>query len=111
MKGIEISHNNRTTTIGIENGLLIVHINCIDTKNKKDVFIYSSSTDFETKTQNTWHEFTPISIGEVFEIKIVDIREIDSPVKTVYDRTIIHPISKLEQFYKLESLLKEKNMI
>lgn len=43
MKGIEISHNNKTTTIGTENGLLIVHIDSVNTSDRKDAFIYSSS--------------------------------------------------------------------
>ncbi len=111
MKGIEFIHNDKTLTIGTEDGLLTLHIDSVDVKDRKGAFIYAAIVEYDTKTRNIWHQYTPVTVGDSIEIRMIDTQKMDSPVKSVYDNKITRPVSKLESFYRLESLLKEKGLI
>ena len=110
MKGFEIIHNGKKTTIGVENGLSVIHIDTVDVAGRKDAYLYSCHVNRETKTKDVWHN-TPISVGDEIEIKMVEIEQADTPIKSISDYTISQPVSKLERFHELETLLKKKGLL
>lgn len=108
MKGIRLNYKDNQLNICVEKELFTIRIdNVVD----KCTFMHVGSVDYDTHKRNIWHEFTPIDLGDVFEIGLTDIQEADPPAKSMYDTNIKRPISKLEGFYKLESLLKEKGLL
>lgn len=111
MKGFEIIHHNRTTIAGTDNGLLVININTVNTNFRKDAFIHSYSVEYDTLESKIWHDFTRVEVGDTFKIEVEDIKETDTPTKILKDPNIVRPISKLEEFYKLDSLLKEKGLL
>ncbi|MBQ8282180.1 MAG: hypothetical protein IJZ01_01210 [Paraprevotella sp.] len=111
MKSIEIIHKHKKTIIEAENGLVVLHLNHINLNNRIDSWIYSSLIEYESKNRKIWNNFTPIYEGDKFSIKLGDAKEIDRPLIENHDNHIKQPKSKLQQFYELESYLKEKGLL
>lgn len=111
MIGIEITHTDKKSIVGEDEGLIIIHIDSVNINNRKDTFIHSQSVNYDTNERKIWHEISPVSLGDVIEIKVTDTNNVDHPIKIVHENNIQSPISKLEEFYKIESLLKEKGLL
>ncbi len=107
MKGFEITCNRCNTTMVVKEGLLTIHINDVNGK----AFIYVGSVEYDEQKRNVWYNSVPIKSGDKIEIKMVETDNISEPETNVTDKRIKRPISKLEAFYQLEALLKEKGLL
>ena len=58
-----------------------------------------------------WFDFSPIFIGEKFEIKVTEIDAISDPNVMIVDKNIKRPKTKLEFFRELEDNLKKQGLI
>ena len=52
----------------------------------------------------------PIELGDTFEFEVVETDQMTEPVETK-KKDVERPISRLEQFYQLESLIKERGVL
>ncbi|MBE6307764.1 MAG: hypothetical protein E7087_00430 [Bacteroidales bacterium] len=111
MNGIEIIYNNKRTLIGVKNGQTIVHINSINSNNKKGAFLYSASIDYDNKIRHIGHKYNLIEKGDIIKIRLVNIKDTTTPIESVYDNNITPLPSKLEMFYALETSLKSKGLL
>ncbi|MBQ8269775.1 MAG: hypothetical protein IJZ22_01025 [Bacteroidaceae bacterium] len=111
MNGIEIIYNNKRTLIGVKNGQTIVHINSINSNNENGAILYSASIDYDNKVRHIWHKYNKIKKGDILKIRLVNIKEITTPIESVYDNNITPLPSKLEIFYALEASLKSKGLL
>lgn len=107
MKGFEITYNGLNNKVAVNEGLLTIHINNIN----EQAFIYAGSVEYDEQRRNIWYNFVPIKPGDKIEIKMVETDNISEPETKVTDKSIKRPISKLEAFYRVEALLKEKGLL
>lgn len=107
MNGFKITYNGKPINVSVEDGLLIIHIDKVN----EQAFFCVGSVEYNTQYRNIWHDFTPLELGDTVEICMTDIENISPPIRTIFEDNIVQPISKLEGFYKLEALLKEKGLL
>ncbi len=107
MKGFEIDYNGKLTYMAVEDGLFHIEIHH---RNNKGNF-YAGGVEYGKQTKIAWYNYTPMSIGDRFEIKFVEIDHISEPVECVHDKTIKRPISRLDMYLGLEQYLKSKGLL
>jgi hypothetical protein len=107
MKGFEIRHNDKTTKVAVEDGMVMIHL----FDNNADSRIYVGGVDYEKRERIVWCNLSPMEIGDKFEIKFVEIDDTSMPVKIEEDENIKRPKTKLEFFRELEAKLKQEGLI
>lgn len=107
MEGFEITYNGQSTSIELDELTTILINHVVD----RDSFIHVENVNYTTKEQKIWYEFTPLQLGDRFKITFLNINKSDTPQKRMHKPTMKCPISDIERFYQLESLLKEKGLL
>jgi hypothetical protein len=107
MKGFEIRHNDKTTKTGVKDGMIAIHL----FDNSGDSRIYAEGVDYEKHKRYVWYDWSPIKIGDQFEVKVVETDDISIPVKIIEDKNIKRPMSKLAFFREFEAKLKQEGLI
>jgi hypothetical protein len=108
MKGFEVYVNGEVTKVPVhDDGLTLIDIFHKD----DDSRIHIERIDYTECQRIVWHDYSPINIGDRFEIKVTEIDEPSTSAKTIMDKNIKRPITKLEYFRILETELKEQGLI
>ncbi len=66
MRGIEVKFNQERKTVGVESGMLTIHI--LD--NNGDSRIYIGAVDYEKQKELLWCDWIPIKPGDKFSAKL-----------------------------------------
>lgn len=106
MKGFEISYKGNITYAAVKGGLLVVHASCLRGTGN----LYIGGVDYENQTKVIWYDNVCLNIGDQIDIKFTDITNISDP-KSIPDKSIKPPLSKLEMFHILEQYLKNKGLL
>lgn len=115
MKGFEVCYNKKTTKVAVKDGMITIHVFnnngdspvLTDGDSRLDVW----GVDYEKYERYVWNDSSPINVGDRFEIKVTEINVPSVPAKTIEDKTIKRPKTKLEFFRKLEAELKKQGLI
>lgn len=107
MKGLKINYKGENTIAAVKDGdLLVVDIHDV----RGEAFFYVDSVDYEEQLGRVWYPIVPIELGDTLEFEVVETDQMTEPVEPE-KKEIKRPISKLEQFYQLESLIKERGLL
>lgn len=107
MSAIQIKYKTTAETIGVEHGLITIHI----TSNDNSATLYAGTTDTDNKRRNTWYKDVALSKDDEIYIEIVETDNLTEPEESVCDTSIRPQLSKLEQFRLLEAALKKEGLI
>lgn len=107
MKGFEISYNDDTAYVAIEDGLLMINVYNL----RGEGNLYVGGVDYQKQTKLSWYDHVPIDIGAKIGIKFTEIDHISVPVRSIHDQSIKRPLSKLELFFRLEQYLKSQGLL
>lgn len=107
MEGFEITYNGQSISIELDELTTILINHVVD----RDSSIYVGNVNYTTKERKIWNDFTPLQLGDRLKITFLNINKSDPPQKNMHESTMKRPISDIESFYKLESLLKEKGLL
>ena len=99
MKGLKINYKGKNTIAAVKDGdLLVVDMHDV----RGESFFYAGSVDYDEQLGRVWYPIVPIELGDTFEFEVVE---------TDQKKDVERAISKLEQFYQLESLIKERGLL
>jgi hypothetical protein len=116
MKGFEIRYNEKETKVAVKDGMITIHLfnqNVVDGHILVDDVsrMYIGGVDSEECKRYVWGDFSPIKIGDKFEIKVAEIDAPSAPAEITEDKNIKRPKTKLEFFRELEAKLKKQGLI
>ena len=107
MKGLKINYKRKNTIAAVKDGdLLVVDMHDV----RGESFFYAGSVDYDEQLGRVWYSIVTIELGDTFEFEVVETDQMTEPVETK-KKDVERPISKLEQFYRLESLIKERGLL
>ena len=107
MKGLKINYKGKNMSAAVKDGVLLV-VDMHDVRGES--FFYAGSVVYDEQLGRVWYPIVPIELGDTFEFEVVETDQMTEPGETK-KKDVERPISKLEQFYQLESLIKERGLL
>lgn len=107
MKGFEINYKGNITKVMANNGMITIHIYDLNGSGH----IYAGNIEYLERQRNIWYDNMSIELGDKFEIKVCEIDQMSEPIISKEDKTIERPMSKLENFRRMEAHLKEQGLL